>query len=114
MAQTATTGKITGTGAAQRASALIFRGAAVISRGAAVTLIDVYRAILSPILTATMGPACRFEPSCSAYAREAIARHGMIVGGRMALGRLMRCRPAGGWGHDPVPHERPRSITFGA
>jgi putative membrane protein insertion efficiency factor len=97
-----------------RASTVISNGAAVIARGAAVILIDLYRAILSPMLTGTIGPACRFEPSCSAYAREAITRHGVMVGGRLTLRRLARCRPAGGWGHDPVPHERPQSITSGA
>ena len=84
------------------------------ARGAAIILIDLYRAILSPLLTAAMGPACRFEPTCSAYAREAIARYGIVAGGRMALCRLARCRPAGGWGHDPVPQERPRLMKFEA
>jgi uncharacterized protein len=82
-------------------------------RGATIILIDLYRALLSPLLTAAMGPACRFEPTCSAYAREAIARYGVVVGGRMTVSRLARCRPAGGWGHDPVPHERPRCTKFG-
>jgi uncharacterized protein len=76
------------------------------TRGAAIILIDLYRAILSPLLLAAMGPSCRFEPTCSAYAREAIARHGVVAGGRMTVNRLARCRPAGGWGHDPVPHQR--------
>jgi uncharacterized protein len=84
------------------------------ARWAAVLLIDLYRAILSPLLTATMGPACRFEPTCSAYAREAIARYGIVAGGRMTASRLARCRPAGGWGHDPIPHERPRRMKFRA
>ena len=74
-------------------------------RGAAIVLIDLYRAMLSPLLTAATGPSCRFEPTCSAYAREAIARHGVLAGGRMTVSRLARCRPAGGWGHDPVLHE---------
>jgi uncharacterized protein len=76
------------------------------ARGAAIILIDLYRALLSPLLLAAMGPACRFEPTCSAYAREAIARHGIVAGGRLTVRRLVRCRPAGGWGHDPVPHAR--------
>jgi uncharacterized protein len=84
------------------------------ARGAVIIIIDLYRAILSPILTAAIGPACRFEPTCSVYAREAIARHGIVAGGRMTARRLVRCRPAGGWGHDPVPHERPRRLKFGA
>ena len=77
-----------------------------ITRGAAIILLDLYRAVLSPLLTAWMGPACRFEPTCSAYAREAICQHGIVAGGCLALRRLARCRPAGGWGYDPVPQDR--------
>ncbi len=77
--------------------------AASITRGALISLIDIYRAVLSPLITATIGPACRFEPTCSEFAHEAICRHGIVAGGRLALGRLLRCRPAGGWGQDPVP-----------
>jgi putative membrane protein insertion efficiency factor len=81
------------------------------TRGAAIILlIDLYRALLSPLLTAVVGPSCRFEPTCSAYAREAIARFGILAGGRMTARRLVRCRPAGGWGHDPVPLERRGSV----
>ncbi|MEA2679556.1 MAG: uncharacterized protein QOK03_1278 [Candidatus Binataceae bacterium] len=76
------------------------------ARGAVIALIDIYRAVLSPLITATIGPACRFEPTCSDYAREAISRHGIVSGGRLALGRLLRCRPGGGWGPDPVPQDR--------
>lgn len=46
---------------------------------------------------------CRFEPSCSAYAIEALERHGAARGGWMAASRLVRCNPWGGCGHDPVP-----------
>lgn len=80
--------------------------ATAVAGGAAIILIDIYRAMLSPVLTASLGPACRFEPTCSEYAREAIRRHGIVAGGWMAMGRLARCRPAGGWGHDPVPRDR--------
>jgi putative membrane protein insertion efficiency factor len=62
-----------------------------------------YRAVLSPIVTSIWGPACRFEPSCSAFAAEAIVRHGMKRGGWMALKRLVKCQPWGSWGFDPVP-----------
>jgi len=75
-------------------------------RRSAIILIDLYRMIVSPLLTSGLGPACRFEPTCSAYAREAIARHGVFAGGRMTVRRLARCRPAGGWGDDPVPREQ--------
>ena len=47
--------------------------------------------------------ACRYEPSCSAYATEAVARHGALKGSWLAAGRLCRCGPWGGCGYDPVP-----------
>ncbi len=46
---------------------------------------------------------CRFEPSCSRYAEEALRLHGSLRGGWLALRRLVRCRPGGGFGYDPVP-----------
>ena len=64
----------------------------------AVLAIRCYQVLLSPWL----GACCRFEPSCSCYAREAIARHGMLSGGWMTAKRLLSCRPFGGSGHDPV------------
>ena len=48
-------------------------------------------------------PTCRYQPSCSAFAIEALEKHGAIKGGWMALRRLMRCHPWGGHGYDPVP-----------
>lgn len=48
-------------------------------------------------------PSCRFTPSCSQYAIDALGRHGAIKGGWLAAKRLMRCHPWGGHGHDPVP-----------
>jgi hypothetical protein len=58
-----------------------------------------YQLLLSPLI----GPACRFAPSCSEYAREAIALHGPGRGSWLALRRLSRCHPLGGAGFDPVP-----------
>jgi len=62
-------------------------------------LIWLYRMFLSPLL----GPNCRFEPSCAAYAQEAIHSHGAGPGIRLAIRRLLRCHPWGGSGWDPVP-----------
>jgi putative membrane protein insertion efficiency factor len=61
--------------------------------------IHLYRWFLSPFL----GGQCRFHPSCSAYALEAIERHGACRGGALAVKRICRCHPWGGAGHDPVP-----------
>lgn len=72
-------------------------------RGAAVGLIELYRMTLSPLLVAMFGASCRFEPSCSAYARQALWQHGLWRGGWLALVRLGRCHPLGGHGYDPVP-----------
>ncbi|MBV8357133.1 MAG: membrane protein insertion efficiency factor YidD [Deltaproteobacteria bacterium] len=71
----------------------------------ALAMIAGYRAVLSPILLSMWGPACRFEPTCSAYAAQVIARYGIVRGGWMALKRLMKCQPLGGWGFDPLPAE---------
>jgi putative membrane protein insertion efficiency factor len=61
--------------------------------------VQLYRLFISPLL----GPACRYAPSCSAYALEAIAVHGPLRGWGLALRRLLRCHPWGGSGYDPVP-----------
>ena len=58
-----------------------------------------YRRWVSPALP----PACRFVPSCSAYAQEALERYGAARGSWLALRRLLRCHPFGGSGYDPVP-----------
>jgi hypothetical protein len=62
-------------------------------------LIRFYQACLSPALPS----ACRFYPSCSAYAYEAVEKWGVRRGVRLALGRLLRCHPWGAYGCDPVP-----------
>lgn len=65
----------------------------------ALVLIAFYRAVGSLWLSGS----CRFEPSCSIYAEEAVRRYGFWVGGKLALARLLRCRPGGPFGPDPVP-----------
>lgn len=62
-------------------------------------LILVWQWGLAPV----MGANCRYEPSCSAYAMEAIGRFGLLRGGWLAVRRIVRCNPWGGCGHDPVP-----------
>lgn len=69
--------------------------AALLLRG----LIAAYRWTVSPLL----GVNCRFQPTCSEYASEAVARHGALRGGGLALRRVLRCHPLGGMGYDPVP-----------
>ncbi len=69
----------------------------------ALGLIRFYQACLSP----AMPSACRFHPSCSAYAFEAVEKWGTLKGGRLALGRLLRCQPwSGSFGYDPVPERQ--------
>jgi putative membrane protein insertion efficiency factor len=76
-----------------------------------VGIVAIYRAAISPVIHALNGPACRFEPSCSEYARDAIARHGMVRGGAMAIWRIARCNPVGGHGFDPVPSRADRIVS---
>lgn len=68
-------------------------------RQLATGIIRVYRLFISPF----MAPHCRFHPSCSAYAEQAIAQHGVGRGIVLALKRLGRCHPLHPGGHDPVP-----------
>ena len=67
-------------------------------------MIRAYQLLVAPILP----PSCRYYPSCSHYAAEAVARLGPWHGCRLAVRRLLRCHPWGGSGYDPVPSE-PRS-----
>ncbi|MFZ0639366.1 MAG: membrane protein insertion efficiency factor YidD [Candidatus Acidiferrales bacterium] len=87
-----------------------------ISRWLALASVRVYQIFLGPFF----GGGCKFQPSCSAYAYEAIERFGARQGARLAIGRLMRCRPFSKGGYDPVPEESserehakqgPRSVT---
>jgi uncharacterized protein len=70
---------------------------------AALFSIDLYRTTLSPALAGSGLARCKYEPSCSAYAREAIRRYGSPRGFRLAAGRLLRCHPWARGGRDPVP-----------
>lgn len=71
----------------------------MIFRSLAHLLLEAYRLCISPFL----GMNCRFYPSCSHYAREAITLYGFWRGGRLTLLRIARCHPFGGCGCDPVP-----------
>lgn len=76
----------------------ILRGISGLLAAALLGLIALYRRGISPLL----GPNCRFHPTCSAYAEEAIVRYGPFFGTARALGRIARCHPWNQGGHDPV------------
>jgi uncharacterized protein len=67
--------------------------------------VRLYRWVLSPAKTFLFGPLgrCRFTPSCSEYALDALRQHGALAGSWLAVKRIGRCHPWGGCGHDPVP-----------
>jgi hypothetical protein len=71
-------------------------------------LVRGYRRFVSPLL----GPRCRFTPTCSAYALEALTTHGAARGSWLALRRVGRCHPFHPGGHDPVPPTRSSSATM--
>lgn len=64
----------------------------------ALFVIRFYRRAISPLLP----PSCRFQPTCSEYAYEAVEKYGILKGGRLAIWRILRCNPFGGSGYDPV------------
>lgn len=78
-------------------------------RSALKGLIRLYRYCISPLL----GPSCRFYPSCSCYAEEALDQHGVARGLYLTTRRLLRCHPWHAGGYDPVPPSRTRSALHG-
>jgi uncharacterized protein len=71
--------------------------------------IKVYQRVLAPVLGAALAPmgfGCRFHPTCSVYASQALREHGAVKGTWFALRRLCRCHPWGGSGLDPVPDRK--------
>lgn len=65
----------------------------------AIFLITVYKKIISP----AFAPSCRYVPTCSQYAKDAIVKHGFLKGSYLAIRRLLRCHPFHAGGYDPVP-----------
>lgn len=64
-------------------------------------LVWIYRILISPLL----GANCRYQPTCAAYAEQALRRHGAFKGGWLVLKRIGSCHPWGGSGYDPVPEK---------
>lgn len=76
-------------------------------RALLIALVRGYRLLLSPWL----GSSCRFEPTCSAYALQALQQHGAGAGSYLTVARLVRCHPWCAGGHDPVPDHAPRLFS---
>jgi putative membrane protein insertion efficiency factor len=68
-------------------------------------LLRAYKRVISPMLL----PSCRYTPTCSEYALEAVDRHGVVRGSALAISRLLRCHPFVRGGYDPVPHVAAKS-----
>ncbi|MGB0601104.1 MAG: membrane protein insertion efficiency factor YidD [Flavobacteriaceae bacterium] len=64
-----------------------------------VLLIKGYQLLISPLLP----PSCRYQPTCSQYAKEALNKYGLFKGGWLAVKRISKCHPWGGSGYDPIP-----------
>lgn len=70
-------------------------------------VVKAYRLVLSPWL----GSSCRFEPTCSVYALQALQSHGAGAGSYLTASRILRCNPWCSGGHDPIPANPPRLFT---
>ena len=87
------------TGGELRAAALSPGAATHLVRWLPLAAIRAYQLLVAPLL----GPACRYEPTCSRYTEQAIRRYGVLIGLRLGARRILRCHPLGGSGYDPVP-----------
>ena len=76
-------------------------------RSLLIGLIKVYQYLISPFL----GPSCRFHPTCSHYAIEAISEHGVLKGGYLSVRRIIKCHPLHEGGHDPVPTKQDKPLN---
>jgi len=83
-------------------------GTASLPARALLGLIWLYRHTASPVLPVVLGPGagCRFHPTCSVYAAEAVRSHGAVIGAWLAVRRLLKCHPLHSGGFDPVPPRR--------
>lgn len=91
-------------------TAAVRRGLYLLPRRSVIFLIELYRTWVSPLRL----PTCRFEPTCSGYAVEALETHGFLRGGTLAVVRLLKCGPWHKPGYDPVPERGFRWLPTGS
>lgn len=72
----------------------------------ALLVLDFYRVFISTLITSVFGHVCRFNPTCSQYARTAFEQHPPLTAGWLTMRRLCKCHPLGPFGHDPVPERK--------